>query len=108
MSCAVYVTDSTVEPLTVKEAWPAAFVVPATVVIVEPPSPCVSDTSLPATGCPEASISVTVIVEVELPSATTLAAFAATVDADALTGPTPKLTPAVCVSVVPSVVSVAV
>jgi hypothetical protein len=81
------VTDSAVESFTVKVAWPLAFVVPLTVVIVEcvPPLLLASVTVLPLTGLLYASMSVTVIVEVVAPSAGTEVGLAVTVDADALT-----------------------
>ena len=60
-------TASATVDLTEKVAWPAAFVVPVVVAIVELPVPCVSETSLPGTGWPYASSSVTVTVEVAAP-----------------------------------------
>ena len=83
-------------------------VVPETVEIVEEPEPWSSEIALPATGWPEPSFRVTVIVEVLELSATRLAGLAVTVETDAEAAPTPKFTPAVCVSVTESVVSVAV
>ena len=91
-----------------KVAWPAASVVPETVVTVDEPEPCVSVTALPATGWPYASFSVTVSVEVEEPSAVSEAGEAARVEADALTAPTVKETAAVSVTSTESVVSCAV
>ena len=81
---------------------------PETVAIVELPGPWSSEIALPATGWPEASFSVTVIVDVVELSATRLVGLAVTVETDAEAGPTPKFTPAVCVSVTESVASVAV
>src|SRR5439155_3089992 len=54
------------------------------------------------------SLSVTVIVEVAVPSATTDAGEADTVDCAAVTAPAVNVTVAVCVTVTVSVVSVAV
>ena len=65
-------------------------------------------TELPLTGLLLASLSVTVIVEVVVPSARTDIGLADTVEADALTAPTVKVTVGFWVIVVPSVVSVAV
>jgi hypothetical protein len=73
-------TACAVESFTVKVAWPLAFVVPLTVVIVEPPLPAVSVTVLLPTGLLFASMSVTVIVEVDVPSAITDVGLAITVD----------------------------
>ncbi len=94
--------------LTVKVATPEPLVTPETVVIVEEPPPFASVTVLPETGFDCASFSVTVTVEVVLPSARTEAGAAETVDCAAVTGPTVKVTDAVCVTVTASVVSVAV
>jgi hypothetical protein len=66
-----------------------------------------SATVFPLTGLLFASRSVMVIVEVATPSAVTVAGLAVTVDALADTAPTVKVTEAVCVSVMVSVVSVA-
>src|SRR2546422_407223 len=93
---------------TANVAWPLAFVVPFTVVIVELPLPAVSETTLPLTGWLATSLSVTVIVDVVDPSAGTDVGFALTVDVLALTGPTVKFTVAVWLIVIESVVSVAV
>ena len=65
-------------------------------------------TVLPETGLLLASLSVTVIVEVVLPSAVTEAGEADTADWAAVTAPAVKVTVAVCVTVTVSVVSVAV
>jgi hypothetical protein len=78
------------------------------VVIVELPLPAVSETVLPLTGWLLPSKSVTVIVEVVVPSAVTDVGFALTVEAVALTVPAEKFTVAVCVIVTLSVVSFAV
>jgi hypothetical protein len=87
VSVAVYVTASPVESFTVKEACPLPFVVPLTVVIVELPLPAASVTVLPLTRLLLASFSVTVIVEVEEPSAFTVVGLAVTVEFAALPGP---------------------
>ena len=78
--------------------------------MVEPPlAPCESLTFLPLTGWLNESLSVTVIVEVVVPSAGTATGLALTVEAEALTAPTVKFTLAVCVTArLLSVVSVAV
>ena len=81
---------------------------PETVVIVEEPPHFASVTVLPETGCDWASFRVTVIVELATPFAVTDAGAALTVDWAAVTGPTVKVTVAVCVTVIASVVSVAV
>src|SRR5207244_2886875 len=99
---------STLASLTVKEAWPLALVVPLTVVMAELPPLAASDTTLPLTGWLEASFRVTVMAEVVLPSATTDAGLALTVDVLALTAPAVKLTAAVWVTVMLSVLSFAV
>jgi hypothetical protein len=65
-------------------------------------------TVLPLTGFPLASRSVTVIAEVATPSASTVLGLALTVDVAAETLPAPNVTVAVCVTVTPSVVSIAV
>ena len=65
-------------------------------------------TVFPATGLELASLSVTVIVEVVLPSATTEAGLALTVDWAAVGVPAAKVTVAVCVISRVSVESVAV
>ena len=65
-------------------------------------------TALPLTGLLFASRKVTVIVEVAIPSAATVAGLAVTVDAVADTAPAVNVTDAVCVTVIVSVVSVAV
>ena len=73
--------------LTVNVAWPLAFVVPETVVIVELPLPAVSETALPLTKLFPESLRVTVTDEVVEPSAATDVGFALTVDVAALTDP---------------------
>ena len=82
--------SSTLASLTRKLACPAESVVPETVAIVELPGPWSSEIALPATGWPEASFSVTVIVDVVELSATRLVGLAVTVETDAEAGPTPK------------------
>ena len=94
--------------LTVNVAWPEPLVTPETVVIVEEPLPLASVTVLPETGWDCASSSVTVTVEVATPFAVTDVGDAETVDWAAVTGPTVNVTVAVCVTVIASVVSVAV
>src|SRR5204863_7738641 len=101
-------TDWATVSFTVKVAWPLALVVPLTVVMVELPLPAVRETAFPVTGWLFASLRVTVMVEVVVPSAVTEAGLALTVDAVALTGPTVNVTVAVCVTVTLSVVSLAV
>ena len=92
--------------LTVNVTTPPASDGPLAAEIVEWPAPCASATVLPATGLLLPSLTVTVIVEVVLPSATTN-------DGDALTLELPasideKATCAVWLSAVASVESVAV
>jgi len=94
--------------LTVKVAWPEPLVVPETVVMVEEPLPLARVTVLPETGLELASLRVTVMVEVVLLSATIEVGEAETVDWAAVTGPAVKVTVAVWVTVIVSVVSVAV
>ena len=65
---------------------------PETVVIVEEPPDFASVTVFPETGFDWASFSVTVTVEVVLPSASTEAGAALTVDCAAVTGPTVNVT----------------
>src|SRR5262249_30337111 len=55
--------------------------------MIELPLPAVSETVLPAMRLLNASLSVTVIVEVDIPSATTEVGLATTLDATALTVP---------------------
>ena len=71
-------------------------------------APSRASPSCPRQGSTGASFSVTVTVEVVAPSAVTDAGAALTVDCAALTGPTVKVTAAVCVTTTESVVSVAV
>ena len=61
--------DSTALSLTVNVAWPAASVVPETVVIVDEPPDFASVTVLPGSGLPFVSSIVAVSVEVVVPSA---------------------------------------
>src|SRR6185436_12525346 len=64
--------EPTYTDFTVKVAWPAAFVVPLTVVIVsERGREEAIVTTLPATGLPTPSLSVTTSVEKDEPSACT-------------------------------------
>jgi hypothetical protein len=72
------------------------------------PSVTAKLTVLPATGLLFASRKVTVIVEVATPSAVTVVGLAVTVEAVADTAPAVKVTDAVWVTVIVSVVSVAV
>lgn len=101
-------TDSAFVFFVVKAAMPFAAVVPLAGEIVECPVPCASVTLFPLTGLLFASRSVTVIVEVAVPSAVTEAGFALTVETVALTAPAVKVTWAVWVIDTESVVSVAV
>ena len=80
---------------TVKVTTPAALEGPLAAEIVELPIPCARDTVLPLTGLLFASLSVTVIVEVDVPSAVTEVGLAATVDVPAFTAPAVKVTAAV-------------
>ena len=79
-----------------KLAWPDALVVPETVVIVEEPPDLASVTVLPGTTFDWASLSVTVTVDVVLPSASTEPGAALTVDWAAVGVPGVKVTVAVC------------
>jgi hypothetical protein len=72
------------------------------------PSVAARLTVFPLTGLLFASRSVTVIVDVAIPSAVTVVGLAVTVEAVADTAPAVNVTEAVCVSVTVSVVSVAV
>jgi hypothetical protein len=94
----------------VKATTPEAFeVVPATAVMLsDPPLLEVSETVLPWTRLSFTSFKVTVMVEVVLPSAATEEGEAATREWSALTAPGVKVTAAVEVKVIVSVVSVAV
>ena len=92
--------------LTVKVATPEPLVTPETVVIVEEPPDFASVTVLPATPVEWESLSVTVIVEVVLPSAATVAGAALTVDCAAVGTPSVKSTVAVCRMPVAPIVAV--
>ena len=84
---------------------------PLTAEIVELPAPAVSVTVLPETAVPPESFSVTLMVDVVLPSAATLVGAAETVDWVALTvggAAAVNVTAAVCVTSTESVVSCAV
>ena len=85
-------TLSTLASLTAKVARPAASVVEEIAVIVEEPEPAASETALPGTAFPFASFSVTVIVEVVEPSATTLPGLELAVEMPALTVPGESVT----------------
>ena len=76
--------------------------------VVEEPLPLASVTVLPDTGFELTSLKVTVTVEVVTPFAVTEAGAATTVDWVAVTGPTVNVTVAGWVTVIASVVSVAV
>ena len=73
--------------MTLKLAWPLAFVVPPTTLMLEFPLPAVNETALPLTGLLLASLSVTVMVEIVVPSAGTDVGLALTVDVVAETAP---------------------
>jgi len=102
------VTVWAVVSLTVNVTTPLVLEAPLAAEIIELPVPAARVTVLPLTGLLLPSLSVTVIVEAVEPSATTDAGLAATVDFDALTTPSVKVTEAVGVTVIESVVSVAV
>src|SRR3954452_1596299 len=104
-SVAVYVVDSATVSLTVNVATPDAFVVPETVVIVEEPPDFASVTVLPATVFEFESRRVTVMVALALPSATTDAGEALTVDCAAVGTPSVKTTVAVCSTPVDPIVA---
>src|SRR4051794_6386145 len=108
VSVAVFVVHSATVSLTVKVATPEALVVPETVVIVEEPPDFASVTVFPETAFDCVSFSVTVTVEVVTPFAVTDAGAADTVDWAAVTAPAANVTAAVWVTVIASVVSVAV
>src|SRR5665213_576201 len=95
-------------PFTVKVATPLAFVTPDTVVIVELDGVPVSVIVLPLTGLLLASRAVTVIVEVEVPSAVSEVGLATTVEAVVDTGPAMKATVGAWATVTFWVVSLAV
>jgi hypothetical protein len=106
LSVAVYVTDCATVSLIVKVATPLALDNPLADEIVELPAPCDRVTVLPLTGLLFASKSVTVIVEVVVPSAVTEAGLALTVDLAALTAPAVKVTVAVWAMVIEPAVAV--
>src|SRR3954454_3945041 len=108
VSEAVYATVCAAVSETANVALPAASVVGERGVTTDDPVPAASATVLPATGLDWASRSVTVTVEKLEPSAATVAGEAATEDCAAVTAPARKLTAAVCVTVIVSIVSVAV
>ena len=108
VSVAVYVVDSATVSVTVNVATPEPLLTPETVAISDEPPDFVSVTALPGTGLPFASRSVAVRVEADVPSAVTAAGAAVSVDWPALAEPAEKVTDAVCATVTPSVVSVAV
>ena len=94
--------------MTVKVTTPLALDAPLAAEMVELPVPCDRLTVLPLTGLLFASSKVTVMVEVVEPSAVTEVGLALTVDLLPLTAPAVKVTCAVCVIVMVSVVSFAV
>ncbi|MEM6732630.1 MAG: hypothetical protein AAF658_13815, partial [Myxococcota bacterium] len=104
---AVRVFDSAVVDAMVKVATPEALVVVGGLIVfpvpVEP-----SATEAPATGFELPSRTVTVTVEVDEPSATTLRGAAETVERLALTEPAVKVTLAVVVNAFPSTRAVSV
>ena len=106
VSVAVIVLVPAVVDRTVPVVWPFASVGVVGCVIV--PSVAARLTVFPLTGLLFASRKVTVIVDAVVPSATTLAGLAVTVEAVADTAPAVNVTDAVWVSVIVSVVSVAV
>jgi hypothetical protein len=109
VSVAVSVLVPAVADRTVPVVWPTALVTAAgwTSVSVAPREDA-SVTVFPLTGLLFASRSVTVIVDVATPSAATVPGVAPTVDTVADTAPTVNVTAAVEVTVILSVVSVAV
>jgi len=102
------VTTSAFESFAEKVTMPLAFDGPLAAEMVELPVPCDRVTVFPLTGRLLASLRVTVMVEGVAPSAVTEIGFALTVDVPALTGPTVKFTVAVTMTVILSVVSMAV
>src|SRR6478609_9056100 len=110
VSVAVKTSAPAVVDFTVKVTTPEVLLAPDGALIVGVPGPdvFVRLTVLPDTGLPLASFRVTVIVEMATPLATTDAGDALTVDCAADTGPAVKVTVAVWVMVIESVVSVAV
>ena len=96
VSFAVNTAFPAVVDLAVKVATPPVFVVPKTVVTVSVPFLLeVRVTVLPGTTMPAGFFSVTVIVEVVVPLAVTLAGLADTVETVAEGGPTTNVTVAV-------------
>src|SRR6478609_9068358 len=110
VSVAVKTSAPAVVDFTVKVTTPEVLLAPDGALIVGVPGPdvFVRLTVLPDTGLPLASFRVTVIVEMATPLAMTEVGDALTVDCAADTGPAVKVTVAVCVMVIESVVSVAV
>jgi len=110
LSVAVKTSVAAVADFTVKVTTPEALEVPEAAEMVGLPEPEVLArvTVLPETGLPPASFRVTVMVEVVLPSATTEAGEALTVDSAAVTNTGEKVTLAVWVIVTESELSVAV
>ena len=90
--------------MTLKVAWPAALVVAETAVMVEWPAPWPRLTTWPETGVPEASSSVTVMVDVAVPLSATEVGLGVTVEFDCETGPW-KVTEPVLVKLTPPVTS---
>jgi hypothetical protein len=109
VSVAVSVLGPAVVDRTVPVVCPLALVAAAGCPIVSvAPREEANVTVLPLTGLLFASRNVTVIVEVTTPSAATVVGLATTVEVVAETAPMANVTDAVCVSVMVSVVSVAV
>jgi hypothetical protein len=108
LSVAVKVALPAAVPLVVKVATPLPFVVPETVTIVLDTPVDARVTVFPETGLEFASFNVTEIVDVVVPSAVIEVGLATTVDWAAVTDPEVKVTEAVWVTVMVSVVSVAV
>ena len=81
--------------MTLKVAWPAALVVAETAVMVEWPAPWPRLTTWPETGVPEASSSVTVMVDVAVPLSATEVGEATVVEVAAETGPWKVIDPGV-------------
>jgi hypothetical protein len=94
--------------LTVKVAIPDAFDVAEEAVIESAPRLELSDTVLPETGLLLESLRVTVTVEVITPLAVIEEGEALTVEVEALTAPTTKVTTGFVLTVTESVVSTAV
>ena len=92
--------------LTVKVATPLVLVAPLGPLIVEWPGPWASDTVLPLIGPPPESAMVTETVEVEEPSAATVAGDEETLEADDEAAPAAKVTCGNDVRATLSVVSV--